>query len=518
MQGKSTFLQAIRWCILGGNDDYFIRHGNNTCEVILESDTGARMERRLTRGGTSKFFIYQDERPLEKPQELANTLFNQLLFSPTDMLLMKPKDLNETITTAISKRLKLTEEQIKIYKLQSLDLSKDPVEAIQKYYDQLYAERTEVNRTVKALEIKTGSKIYTAPTSEELQILEIEVKNLKTKIDQAKEFNVRLEISKKNADIKQKTETNIKILEKEILDGNNILLKTDEFAALLIEQEKKLSQLQSAINNDKTEYNNIDKTLQQLGHEEITCPIHPLIKCTVDMKPYKSTLCEKLEQIKTVGKSRHEEAVVLGQSIAKLKTDIENGKNLKSKILELERAKSILNELEIISGSVIDVENLEKELKEKNDLLSRGKLAVELSKISGLEEGRKRQTELEELLASLNVLIKQVIPGMLTLNVKGVTISKEGLFYQGLPFYRLGDSFKLRLCTAILKDLYPKANLFVMDRMECIDKIQIKKYIETYSKENTPIQYIGSYVGFIDEVNTNTEIFTVENFKVVKNA
>ena len=144
------------------------------------------------------------------------------------------------------------------------------------------------------------------------------------------------------------------------------------------------------------------------------------------------------------------------------------------------------------------------------------KITLELGKVSGLDDLKKRQEQIDTQVKNVDDLLKNVIPNMLTLNIKGVTLSKEGVFFQGLPLRRLGDSLKLRLCTAILKDLFPKANLFCLDRLECIDDSSLQKYIDTFTKMNDNIQYFSSYVGTVKDLNNpKAKLFTVENFKVL---
>ena len=80
---------------------------------------------------------------------------------------------------------------------------------------------------------------------------------------------------------------------------------------------------------------------------------------------------------------------------------------------------------------------------------------------------------------------------------------------------RMADSFKFRLCTAILKDMFMNCNLFTLDRMEIIDKVELEKYITYYAAENNSIQYFGSYVGDIGQLKIpNLNIFTMNKFKV----
>ena len=422
-QGKTSILSAIKWAIVGGNDEFFVRNGASTCEVILTSDNGSRIERRLTRGGTSKLYIYTaSEQQVKAPQEALNKMYNPLLFGPTDMIQMKPKDLNEFISNAISKRLKLSSQEIELYGLKDIDLSNDPVDAIQKYYDKLFAERTEVNRAVKNFDSKTsGGEIIKQVTAEELATMEKLVTETESKYNEAKEHNIRLEISKKNADVKLKTENNIKILKKEIEDSEKILSQNKNIIEELSLLSKEKNDLEKDLIRARSEVSNIEATLNKIGTGEIACPIHSSIKCTTNMEGYKKQLEESLSNIKKDGKKKYDRTVELNGKIEILTKNAEIAKNLKQKKLELDRAESILNELEILSGNTIDVTELEKNLKQMKDELYKARLSKDINKISGIDEVRKRQDELNIILEKLNRLIKEVIPSRLTLNVKNVT-------------------------------------------------------------------------------------------------
>lgn len=519
-QGKTSILSAIRWAIVGGNDEFFVRNGASTCEVILLSDNGSRIERRLTRGGTSKLYIYTAaEQQVKAPQEALNKMYNPLLFGPTDMIQMKPKDLNEFISNAISKRLKLSSQEIELYGLKDIDLSEDPVSAIQKYYDKLFAERTEVNRAVKNFDAKTsGGELVKQVSDEELAAMENLVSQTEAKYNKAKENNIRLEISKKNADVKLRTENNIKLLKKEIEEGQKALdenkFSSDELSSSIKERDL----LEKELAKDRSEVANIKATLDKLGIGEIACPIHGTVKCTTDMNPYKKQLEDSLDAIKKEGKKKYDKTVKLNEKINVLEKNLEVAKNLKQKKLELDRAESILSELEILDGDIVDLSTLETSLKQMKDELYKARLSKDIGKISGIDETRNRQDQLNSQLEKLNRLLKEVIPSRLTMNVKNVTLGKEGLFFQGLPFYRLGDSYKLRLCTAVLKDLFANANLYTLDKLEAIDKVELEKYITHYANESNAIQYFGSYVGEISNIkNTNVNIFNMNQFKLENN-
>lgn len=520
LQGKTTVLQAIRWCFTGGDDDFIVRTGKNTCEVILHCDNHVRIERRLTRGGKNKLFVYVKEMPIEKPQMALNKNYNPFLFGPTDLLAMKPKELNEFIAEALSKRLKLTDEQISKFSLEEIDreaLDVDPVQAITKHYDDLYSKRTEINRTVKSLEAKATVKLDKPCTKKEIDEFETQVETIKKALDAAKENNTRIEVGKKNAEAKSRIEAQIKTLTEEIDKIPTVNTEFDIESAKKSLQEKKdaVSRLEKEMAVDKSKHATIQETLKKLENGQPKCPISESIVCTTDMKPFIEDMKIQAEEFKKSAILKFDEAKILSERIVTIENTINSSSLIKTKKLELERSQSILNELQVINGETVDITELEKTCNESVRKLNDMKIAFELSTNSGLEDVKKRANELDAKVKSVDNVLKTNIPELLKLNVKDVSMTKDGIFYKGIPIQHEGDSAKLRICTSILKDLFPKANIFNLDRMECIDQKQLEKYVNYYSEQTDTIQYFGTFVGNPSfEVNKNTKVFTLEKFKI----
>ena len=514
LQGKTSILEAIKWAFIGGDDDSIVRNGVSSCEVVLISDNGTRIERRLSRGGKNKLFAYKNDAPIDNPQKVLAKIYHPMLFGPTEMIRMKPKELSEFISDAIGKRLKFNDEQISKYGLKEVDLTEDPIAAIQKLHKTKYDQRTEANRAVKTMTAKASGAIIKV-TQEEVDTLDKEVDQLRKELDTAKENNAKIEIGKRNADAKKRTEENITILKKEIEDIEKDGLNLEQLTKDLATKKKTLIDVTAQVNTDRSQHSVINDTLKKLESGKVQCPIHGDIICTTDMSPYKDNLKKSLETIKTEGKARFEQTQLLEKEVEAMQIQIETLKNLENKRLQLSRAESLLGEIEIFSGESVDVTSLEKKYKEKSEELSKMKVGLELSKVSGLEDMQKRAESLDQEVKSLDELLNTVIPGMLTLNVKNVTMTKEGLYFKGVPLYREGDSAKLRICTAILKDLFPHSNIFHLDRLECIDQVELEKYVNYYAKETNGIQYFSTYVGEIKFApNPNVRLFTIKSFKV----
>jgi len=514
-QGKSTFLQGLQWCILGGNDEHIIRNGTNTAEVILYSDNGSRIERRLTRGGTNKCFVFgKGDVAMPKPQDVLNKLFNPLLFSPSKMVEMSAKELNSFISEAIGKRIKFTPEQIKFYKLEELDLSEDPIDIINKYYKTLYDSRTEINRNVKNMSAKIGNTPLQKVTKEEVDLTDKLLLEKQIKLSEALEHNAKIDISKKNQIVKDNTKQMVEKLEKEISDAETI--------GNLEEIEKELKTKQETLNTNKSKhetnrrtYDSISQVISKLDGE-IICPLHASIVCKTDLTSSKNDMEKQQVELKESILSLFTVITLTETDVNDLQKKLDIVKNIKQKKLELERAKSILEQFNIFDGEVIETDALKTEVSSLQEKLSKMKLSLELSSVSGLDDLKKRQDELDAQVKNVDDLIKNKIPDMLKISIKGVNVTKDGVFYNELPLYRQADSVKLRLCTAILKDLYPSANLYCLDGLEKIDQENLTKYIDRFIGNNDGVQYFGTLVGKIVQCHPKCKVFTVSKFQLVK--
>ena len=120
-----------------------------------------------------------------------------------------------------------------------------------------------------------------------------------------------------------------------------------------------------------------------------------------------------------------------------------------------------------------------------------------MQEMTNIEEKKKRQAYLNETLKRLNEIMTIYLPKKMSISVKGISMTDDGLYFRDIPFKRLGDSYKLRLTTAVIKDLYPKVNLFTLDGCEKIDAEEFEKVVKRYAQDDPRIQYVLTYVGSV---------------------
>ena len=160
MQGKSTIVEAIRWAILGGNEESFIRNGCESCDIVLRTDQSSIITRSMMRGGKSRLYFNRivdgESISIDEPQTKLNKLFIPASFDPISLMQMKPKELAKTVNEALSDRVKLTpEELVELgFTDKEFPANGNHYQIAKDMHDALYAERTEVNRDVKEYETK----------------------------------------------------------------------------------------------------------------------------------------------------------------------------------------------------------------------------------------------------------------------------------------------------------------------------------------------------------------------------
>lgn len=516
-QGKSTILKAIEWAITGGDDEFLVRNGCSSTEVILNSDNGTRIERRMKRGEKSKLSIYRGDTTIAKPQTVLNKAYSPLTFNPVKMVTMSPKELNQEIVDALGKRLKLNEHQIEEYGLNEIKeeilKSENLTDTINAFYKKKYDLRTEQNKIIKNMSAKMDG-IDTSVTEEEVQKLEDEINELSEEIAKAVKHNSVIEVSSQNTNVRNNALENIKILELELEKVSSIKLEELETThrSLKLEFDKANNKLTSIRNSVRIKTDVISKIAEGVTK----CPISDDIVCNTNMSTCKSDIENDITKLKLEATTLFKECEKRNEELRASELTIETAKSAEKKKTELERLKSLVDQLKIVDGEIIPVKPMQNKLDEKRKQHLSKKLALELKNVSSLDDMKKIQEKLDDTVKNLQKLINEVIPNMLKLNVKDVVLSKEGIFFKGLPFSNLGDSVKLRICTAILKDMFKRSNIYNLDGLECIDKNSLKKYVEYYGNEDNDIQYFGTYVNSVDFISQSPKIkiFNVEGFEV----
>lgn len=517
-QGKTSILNAIRWCVIGDNNDFLIRNGANSTEVVLHSDNGSRIERRMTRGSSSKVTIYtKDNKVAPKPQEILNKLYNPFLFRSTDILKMKAKELNEFISNALSSKLKITDELVKLYLLDDIELSNNPIVAIKEKYDELYERRAKVNKIVKETSIKS-SNVDLSITEEDVNNLQSEFDELKIKLDKLKANKAQREIIQQNIKIQESTEHNISEIKKcidsygEIDTSRNL----DGINKEISDKEKELKSLEKEVSDLKSKYESLRTLLKKLDSDKIVCPYSNNIKCETDFSEYRTTLNEEINNVTKTGKEKADTLQNVSADIVTLKHILDKNNILKSKKLELDRYQSILDQINIITvdEDTDDIEKVQELYKSKESNLTRAKVSLETKNITNIEDVQNEQKRINLRMDRIKEFLEVEVPKMLKIGIADLKVDNTGIYYKDVPLSQLGDCMMMRICTSIIKSIYPDSTMFTMDGFEHMGVDGMTKYINYFASEDNQIQYFGTYVGEIKSGLKNCKVFNVVNFEV----
>ena len=101
--GKTSVLDAIRWALTNRSDrEYVVRQGADKAEIIVETDSGLRIDRKAVPGkqaGTVK--VTQGEMVQSRPAEFLSTIFTPLQLNPVEFTQMSRQEKNRVILSLI---------------------------------------------------------------------------------------------------------------------------------------------------------------------------------------------------------------------------------------------------------------------------------------------------------------------------------------------------------------------------------------------------------------------------------
>ena len=100
--GKSSIIDSIRYSLENkSNRDIILRKGATEGEVLLETNSGLRICRKVREGKADYKDIKQDNRPIMKPEAYLNSIFSPLQLDPVEFTRMSRQDQNRVILNLI---------------------------------------------------------------------------------------------------------------------------------------------------------------------------------------------------------------------------------------------------------------------------------------------------------------------------------------------------------------------------------------------------------------------------------
>lgn len=101
--GKSSVLDAIRYNLTNRSDrDYVVKQGADEAEIIIETDTGLRIDRkRKSSMSTSDLNLKENGQNVPRPQTFLDDLFTPLQLNPVEFLTKPASEQNRIILSLI---------------------------------------------------------------------------------------------------------------------------------------------------------------------------------------------------------------------------------------------------------------------------------------------------------------------------------------------------------------------------------------------------------------------------------
>ncbi len=100
--GKTSVIDAIRFALTNkSNRDYIVRNGENEGEIIIETDTGLKINRKERLNQVSYKSVKKDGKEIPSPESFLRDIFTPLQLNPVEFMQMDKKKQNALILDMI---------------------------------------------------------------------------------------------------------------------------------------------------------------------------------------------------------------------------------------------------------------------------------------------------------------------------------------------------------------------------------------------------------------------------------
>ena len=102
--GKTSVIDAIRYALTNKSDrDYIVRNGETEGEIIIETDTGLKINRkpRIQQGDYKS--VKQNGKEVQSPETFLKDIFTPLQLNPVEFMMMDKKAQNGLILDKIGR-------------------------------------------------------------------------------------------------------------------------------------------------------------------------------------------------------------------------------------------------------------------------------------------------------------------------------------------------------------------------------------------------------------------------------
>ena len=152
--GKTSVLDAIRYNLTNRSDrDYVVHKGEDEGEIIIETDTGLSIDRRVKAGASGTVKVRDGELLRTRPAEFLNGIFTPLQLDPVQFTQMSRQEKNRVILSLIDFQWDLNWIQEQFGEIpQGVDYSKHILEVLSDIQSEsgiYYQSRQALNRDAR---------------------------------------------------------------------------------------------------------------------------------------------------------------------------------------------------------------------------------------------------------------------------------------------------------------------------------------------------------------------------------
>lgn len=431
--GKSSVIDAIRYALTNKSDrKYIVRNGETEGEILIETDTGLRINRKARTNQADYKSIKKDGREVGSPESFLKDIFSPLQLSPVEFMNKSEHEQNAIILDMIQYDWNL--QTIREWFGEIPDwVSYDQnilqvLDDIQADNGDYYQKRQDINRDIRnkrsfiediADSIPPG---YEAEKWESMNLSELYMQIEKIRKGNEEIYRAKQVIESRDNKVRKyeaDREISLAALDKELSAEKERLIKENEqLQAQLKANEEKLSNMAER-KNDKTE---------------------------VIKKTYESEVAKYDAMVEEYKEISNKEVV----DYSKLQEEAEYAEEMKSHLKEYNRMVSIQEELKNLQQQSQDLTNK-------------------------IEKARMLPGE---------ILETAVIP------IDGLTVTNGIPLINGLPISNLSDGEKLDLCIDVA---IQKPNGLQIILIDGVEKLSTKMREELYHKcKNRGLQFIAT--------------------------
>lgn len=431
--GKSSVIDAIRYALTNkASRKYIIRNGANEGEVIVETDTGIRIDRKARKGQADYKSIKQDGREVGSPESFLRDIFTNLQLNPVEFLSMDEKKQNSIILDMIEYKWDL--QKIKDwfgeiptfvnYEQNILQILND----IQSENGDYFKNRQDVNRDIRNKKAFVEEIAASIPANYDVE---------KWENANVGEIYQRIERIRKDNEVIERA--------KRMLDGYENKVRSFE-----AEKEIQTSALDQEMKSEEMRISN-----------EITKMKEQIFSLEKEKESLSSKKADKLAVIQEK----------YNASVAKFEAEIQEYKPFAEK------------EIQDYSALAEEARNIEEMKAHINEYRRMRRLQQDI------EELKKESDEYTRKIEKARALPGEIL-GTCTIPIKGLTVEDGIPLINGLPVSNLSDGQKLDLCIDVAIQNPKGLQIILIDGVE---KLSTQLRTELYQKcKNKGLQFIAT--------------------------